>query len=228
MTYLSAELSDLAAMAALAPLLAQAFVSLACDIALVLDPQGIITYVAHSETGSLIPIGAVWIGSRWTETVTLETRSKIEGLLTDVAASGRAQRREVTLSSTAGATIPVSYAALRLGPAGPTLAVGRDLRAAASLQERFLKAQRELEQGYRVALGAAEKVAPVRHAGGQALAARAMVSLVPAAAELLGLGGADRREGGRVGVRRSALAGAQARAAAPGARSGGRRSHRRG
>jgi hypothetical protein len=190
MTHLSADLSDLAAMAALAPILAQAFVSLACDIALVLDPQGLITYMAHSETFVLAPAAAAWVGRPWADTVTLETRPKIEGLLAEVAMRGHAQHREVTLEASCGPAIPVAYAALGLGPAGPTLAVGRDLRAAATLQERFLKAQRELEQGYQAALAAVPDAAG-RAAGGPAVAARAMASLMPAAAELLGLDGAN-------------------------------------
>jgi hypothetical protein len=220
MTPLPAELSDLAAMAALAPILAQAFVSLACDIALVLDPQGLVTYMAHGDALALAPIGALWVGRPWTETVTPETRPKIEALLAEVSATGHAPLREVTLAASFGPAIPVAYAALRLGPSGPTLAVGRDLRAAASLQERFLKAQRELEQGYQMALGGPTGGAAgaLRPAGGQSLAARAMVNLIPAAAELLGLAGREPEQGELPGRPRSA---------SPYARAGRRRQTRR-
>ena len=53
MSNLSPDLAELAAVAAFAPSLAQAFASLACDIALVLDAQGVITRVAHSPGSHL-------------------------------------------------------------------------------------------------------------------------------------------------------------------------------
>jgi hypothetical protein len=226
MTALSANLPELAAMATLAPILAQAFVSLACDIALVLDPHGVITYAAHSEAGGLIPAGAVWVGRLWTETVTRETQPKIEGLLAEVAASGRAAHREVTLAASCGGTIPVDYAALRLGPEGPTLAVGRDLRAAASLQERFLDAQRELERGYQRALGAVGSApGKLPRSGAPGLTARAMANLLPAAAELLGIDPQDRRQGAP--DRRPTAPAPAGREAPAGARAGQRRQPRR-
>jgi hypothetical protein len=42
----------------------------------------------------------------------------------------------------------VAYTAVRLGPQGPTLAVGHDLRAQAALQQRYLAAQEALERSY--------------------------------------------------------------------------------
>lgn len=149
------EAAELAVLAAYAPHLAQAFASLACDIALVLDEQGRISAIAHNEARSLAAASVGWLGRNLAETVTLETRFKIEALLDEVARDGLARRREVNLPADgSGEPVAVAYTALRLGPTGPVLAVGQDLRAVARMQQRFLRVQRELERGYIAALAA--------------------------------------------------------------------------
>jgi hypothetical protein len=95
------------------------------------------------------------VGRPLADTVTPDTRHKIASLLHDVATAGLARRREVNLPSGERADIPMAYTALRLGPQGPTLAVGHDLRAVAQMQQRFMRVQQELERGYGLALRAA-------------------------------------------------------------------------
>jgi len=156
MTSSKAELTELAVLAQYAPHLARAFASLACDIALVLDDQGVITAIAYNDARSLADVSAGWVGRPMVDTVAVETRHKIESLLADAAASGVARRREVNLvpKSPGGEVIPVAYTALRLGAAGPSLAVGHDLRAVSRMQQRFVRVQQELERGYIAALAA--------------------------------------------------------------------------
>lgn len=155
MNPLSPELADLAAVAAFAPSLAQAFASLACDLALVLDVNGVVTRVALGPAGNLTQATADWVGRLLVDTVTTDSRHKIDSLLAEAASLGLARRREVNLPVLQGATIPLAYTALRLGAGGPTLAVGQDLRAVALMQQRFMRVQQELEQGYGLALRAA-------------------------------------------------------------------------
>lgn len=139
---------DLEALSPWADELAQTFVSLSSDIALVMDEAGVITKVAQAGGAPMAPGAAQWIGRPWADTVTAETRRKVDLLLGDVASTGLARRREVSHPGGAGADIPVAYTAIRLGAHGPVLAVGRDLRAIAAIQQQFLDAQQELERGY--------------------------------------------------------------------------------
>jgi transcriptional regulator PpsR len=139
---------DLGALSPWARELARTFVSLSSDIALVLDSQGVITNVEQAGVQPMSPVAHEWVGRAWSETVTGETRAKIGLLLQDVAESGVARRREVNHPAGAGASIPVAYTAVRLGEHGPVLAVGRDLRATAAIQQRFVEAQQDLEKGY--------------------------------------------------------------------------------
>ncbi|MEY8878814.1 MAG: hypothetical protein AB9M60_20065 [Leptothrix sp. (in: b-proteobacteria)] len=136
--------ADLGALALLAPQLAQTFVSMASDIALVLDAAG--TVVHGSASRVLEPLARGWVGQAWADTVGRESRHKIEQMLDDIHRLGVTRRREVNHPRPGQADLPVAYAGIRLGQDGPVLAVGRDLQAAAALQQRFLAAQHELGQ----------------------------------------------------------------------------------
>lgn len=142
-----AETDTLNALSSLSQELAQTFVSIASDIALVMDADGTIRNVALSNT-PLTSQADHWVGKPWADTVTPDTRGKIERLLQEVSSSGVSRRSEVNHTSASGAGIPVSYAAIRLGNTGPVLAVGRDLRAIAAIQQRFVESQQELERDY--------------------------------------------------------------------------------
>jgi transcriptional regulator PpsR len=143
-----ANATDLSALSGLAPELATTLASIAGDIALVIDGDGVIRNVAVG-TASLTGSTSEWVGRPWADTVTGQTRLKIEQLLQEVSVSGVTRRREVNLPGQSGASdIPVAYAAIRLGEGGPVLAVGRDLRAIAAIQQRFVESQREMERNY--------------------------------------------------------------------------------
>ena len=143
----SPDLADLSLLSGLAPELASTFVKVAGDIALVIGDDGVIRTVAEGQ----VPVRAsadAWVGRAWVDTVTADTRRKIEMLLQEAQHGGVARRREVSHPGPGGADIPVSWAAVRLGAGGPVLAVGRDLRAVAAIQQRFIDAQQEMERDY--------------------------------------------------------------------------------
>lgn len=141
------DLADLSLLSGLAPELASTFVKVASDIALVIGDDGIIRNVAEGQT-SVRNGGDEWIGRRWADTVTPDTRRKVELLLDEARTAGVSKRRELNHPGAGGTSIPVSWAAVRLGTHGPVLAVGRDLRAVAAIQQRFLDAQQDMERDY--------------------------------------------------------------------------------
>jgi hypothetical protein len=139
--------ADLEVLAAWAPELADTFVALSCDIALVIDERGVVAKMAQHESQPIAPTS--WIGRTWVENVSPDSREKVEQMLADVVATGHARRREINHpDARGGATVPVAYTAARLGAQGPTLAIGHDLRAVAALQQRFVAAQEALERSY--------------------------------------------------------------------------------
>jgi hypothetical protein len=160
----SAHPADLQVLAAWAPELADTFVALSCDIALVVDTAGRIIKLAQHDSHPIAPRS--WVGSEWVATVGADSRAKVEQMLADVAASGQAKRRELNHPGAIGGAAPVAYSAARLGEQGPTLAIGHDLRAQAALQQRFVAAQEALERSYWHAHQPARK-APARMTEGE-------------------------------------------------------------
>ena len=73
MTHGPKEGADLSAFSALAPELAATFVSVASDIALVIDADGVIRSVATAH-GGLGSAAHEWVGKPWADTVTDDTR----------------------------------------------------------------------------------------------------------------------------------------------------------
>jgi hypothetical protein len=140
--------TDLAVLSAWAPELAETFVALASDIALVLEDKGLIRKVAQHPERPLM-VASDWVGRQWADTVSNDSRAKIEQMLAELAATGIATRREINHPQAAPVqSLALAYSAIRLGERGPILAVGHDLRAQAEMQQRFLAAQQALEQSY--------------------------------------------------------------------------------
>ncbi len=125
-----------------------ALVEAASDIALVLDRHGVIQDMSVSIDDLPAEQVAGWVGRRWSEVVTVDSRSKVQSML-DGAAGGVAPRwRHVNHPNSKGADLPVMYSAVRLGARGRIVAMGRDMRAQAGLQQRLVEAQQVLERDY--------------------------------------------------------------------------------
>jgi transcriptional regulator PpsR len=138
---------DFSALSPLAKELAQAMARVASDIALVIDGDGVIRNVA--EGAARLPAGcSQWVGRHWVDTASADTRRKIEMLLGELRSTGVTQSREVNHPVVDGDALPLTWTAIRLGEHGPVVAVGRDLRAVAAIQRRFLDAQHEMELDY--------------------------------------------------------------------------------
>lgn len=127
---------------------AQLVAGAAADVTLLLDGGGVIRQVSVAEGGQPIEEAESWVGRPWIDTVTGETRGKVEALLREVAQRGVSRRRQVNHPSEQGPDTPVAYAAVRLGRGGSILAVGRDLRGISTLQMRLVEAQQAMEKDY--------------------------------------------------------------------------------
>lgn len=118
------------------------------DVALLVDDSGIIRNVAISSADPALNVADGWLGKRFVDTVTSETKPKAEALLRDSALHGMSSRRQLNHVSPDGSDFPIAYTALRLGEKGGTIAVGRDLRAISALQHRLVETQQEMERSY--------------------------------------------------------------------------------
>ncbi len=128
--------------------LARAFASVAGDLALVLDVRGRVQAAAQGEDGAGAGWASHWIGRSWPEAVEPGSQAKAERLLAEALRSGEARGREINLAADDGHLMAFRCSALRLGPAGPVLVVGRDLGAQAALQRQLVTLQQEMETRY--------------------------------------------------------------------------------
>lgn len=137
--------AELGVLAGLAPELAETFVSVASDLALVIDLDGTIRSVAVSGKAA-VGLEHDWVGRHWADTVTVESRPKVVQMLRDVNLASVTRRRQVNHPGVSGPDVPVAYAVIRLGDRGPLLAVGHDQRPLADIQQRFIASQRQMER----------------------------------------------------------------------------------
>lgn len=123
-------------------------ISAAADIALIVDQNGVIRDVAVSGELAAEDCHA-WIGRRFVDTVTVESRGKIEELLSDAQESAPPRWRQVNHpAASGGPDIPIRYSALATGRKGRVIALGRDLSSMAALQQRLVEAQLSMEREY--------------------------------------------------------------------------------
>ena len=173
---------------------AAALLAAASDISLIIDEGGVVRDLAISNEGLDIAGCQDWVGKPWTDTVTPESRPKIEMLLREAADPEARKWRQVNYQSNEGADTPIIYSAVRLSPDNQIVAFGRDLRSLAALQQRLLQAQyaierdyarlRHLETRYRLLFHVASEAVLIIDAG-----TRRIIDANPAAVNALGKSG---------------------------------------
>ncbi len=129
-------------------------IAAAADVALIIDDKGVIRDLAFGSEDLLREGYYDWLGKPWAETVTTESRPKVDGLLRDTRANVAPRWRHINHPSAGGIDLPMSYAAIALPVSGRAKALGRavvfgrDLRANVALQQRLLSAQQAMERDY--------------------------------------------------------------------------------
>jgi transcriptional regulator PpsR len=122
-------------------------VEAAGDLVLILEADGRVADFALGSGELSIDGSDAWVGRNWLDIVTSESRAKVEDMLAAVASGGPTRWRQVNHPTSAG-DIPVRYWAVPTGNEGRTIAIGRDMRGNAALQQRLLQAQQALERDY--------------------------------------------------------------------------------
>ena len=92
MTRRADEPADLGPLSGCVDQLAEAFVSLSSDIALVIDAEGVIQSVVQSPRAPIAVNVGQWVGRPWIDTVSGDTRRKVELMLADLKSTGVARR----------------------------------------------------------------------------------------------------------------------------------------
>jgi transcriptional regulator PpsR len=117
------------------------------DLALVIDDGGMIRDLYLTPDSPLQEIRD-WLGLPWIDTVTPDSRDKVGDMLEAARNSGGSRRRQVNHLFPSGLEAPVMYSAVRLERQGRTVAIGRDMRAISTLQQRLVEVQQAMERDY--------------------------------------------------------------------------------
>lgn len=122
------------------------------DVALVLDDAGVVLEVMFQDEGLAALAGTSWKSRAWVDTVTLESRDKVDSLLRDARAGLPTRWRQINQPVQDHDDLPFSYATVKLGDGGSGgpayVAFGRDLRPTVQLQRRLVEAQQAMERDY--------------------------------------------------------------------------------
>lgn len=129
---------------------ASALVAAAADIALIVNSDGVIRDMAvqNEELGTLLDGRNRWLGQPFASVVTVESLPKVEALLREAAPDHASPRRQLNHPAAGGADVPILYSTVQVGERGRLVALGRDLRPLAELQQRLVDAQQSMERDY--------------------------------------------------------------------------------
>jgi transcriptional regulator PpsR len=127
-----------------------ALITAAGDIAVILDAKGVIRDVAFQsdELSRELSAQKHWLGKKWSKVVTIESRPKVEAMLREATADVGAAPRQVNHTTSSGRDVPILYSVIKAGHPGSVVALGRDLRPMANLQQQLVHAQESLERDY--------------------------------------------------------------------------------
>jgi transcriptional regulator PpsR len=89
-----------------------------------------------------------WIGRPWIETVTRDSRVKVEALLGTAPSDDSPRWRHVNHVAAEGSALPILCSIAPIGRDGRRVVFGRDLRPVSQLQQRLVEMQQSMERDY--------------------------------------------------------------------------------
>ena len=123
-------------------------IAAAADVALVIDAKDVIRDVAFSGKDLSGQGFENWLGKPWVDTVTIESRTKIEEMLAEARSHKPVRPRQVNHPATSGMDVPMRYSAVQVAADGRVVVVGRDLRGMSAMQQRLVDVQQSMEREY--------------------------------------------------------------------------------
>jgi transcriptional regulator PpsR len=125
----------------------KALMQAAADVLLSVDGDGKIAGVTFASEELQQALNGTLVGRQWADTVTADSRGKLDELLRVTTASGSVVR-DLVQRLADGTELPIRYVAAAPFPDGRIVALGRDQRPIAALQQQVLDAQMALEKDY--------------------------------------------------------------------------------
>ncbi len=128
--------------------LAARLTRVSADIVLVIDAAGVIADYAINDPALAQSTLPPLLGRRWIDTVGTDSHVKVADMLGSTPPHGVGRWRIVNQLSTGGDAIALRFMTVGAGDDGRIIAIGRDLRSTAAMQQRLLQAQQSMERDY--------------------------------------------------------------------------------
>ena len=122
-------------------------IAAAADVAFVLDRDGVILDVSLGEAIEAHPGWKSLVGKRWSDTLATDSQRKVELLLREAQNGETARSREFNQKADGIGEIPLRFNAVQLDESR-VVAMGRDLRPIANMQQRMVTAQQAMDIEY--------------------------------------------------------------------------------
>ncbi len=118
------------------------------DVTLIIDQKGVICDAAFPGEDFEPSDYDDWVGNKWVDLVTAESREKVAVLLSAPGSAGERRWRHVNHRREGEFDLPLRYFTIAGSAPGWTLAIGRDMRGVSRMQQRLLDAQQSMEREY--------------------------------------------------------------------------------
>ncbi len=122
--------------------------SAAADVAFVINADGTVGGRVHTGPDMGAGLFESWPGQAWADVSTVESRPKIEQMMQEAAMGLPPRWRQINHQTAGENDIPVRYAVFKAGNEGQFVAIGRDMRSIAAVQQKLLAAEQSIEQEY--------------------------------------------------------------------------------
>ncbi|MBS2012438.1 MAG: transcriptional regulator PpsR [Deltaproteobacteria bacterium] len=123
-------------------------IAAASDIALFVDHDGVVRDLTLGEDLESVGRWNAVVGKPWRDTVTVESRHKVEQMLREARARSTSQAREINQKADGGTEVPFRFKAVYLDEEDRVVALGRDLRPLARLQQGLVTSQQAMDREY--------------------------------------------------------------------------------
>lgn len=170
--------------------IAYRIVASSSDLAIIVDPEGIVVDYWLGESIDAHPGWRKLVGQRWSDTVLDDSQRKVEKLLRDAASEHSTRSREINQAIEGLGEIPLRFSGA-LGEDGHVVALGQDMRPVAEMQQRLISAQQAMDLEYRRLRQADTRYRVLFHVSSEGVLVargqdRVVVEANPAAAAILG------------------------------------------
>jgi transcriptional regulator PpsR len=118
------------------------------DLVFTINADGIIVHPVIYSSEYSGDLFKDWAGRAWIDTVSVESRPKVREMFQDLARGETSRWRQINQNTDTGIELPIRMILLKAGTEGHAIAVGRDMRPVASMQQRLVAAELSIEQEY--------------------------------------------------------------------------------